>query len=198
MAQGFDVPAANVVISYDHLKDTVELCQRFGRARQKTSSLTLMSERKDRPLSVLKDVKTRQESIIKEFDPTQNQNMSMARQQSIRDRERAAFSILKDTAGCEQSPQECLNVYCAKTKAVLKNESLECGPDKIFRCKLLYSSLTSETDIVGNGEGNTKKHATNQSALSICGRRGRRSGVWAGRRIRLGLPCFLPRTSRPM
>ncbi len=166
MAQGFDVPAANVVISYDHLKDTVELCQRFGRARQKTSSLTLMSERKDRPLSVLKDVKTRQESIIKEFDPTQNQNMSMARQQSIRDRERAAFSILKDTAGCEQSPQECLNVYCAKTKAVLKNESLECGPDKIFRCKLLYSSL-SKNNFVGSGEGNTKKQAQRQAATNI-------------------------------
>jgi superfamily II DNA/RNA helicase len=169
MAQGFDVPAANVVISYDHLKDTVELCQRFGRARQKTSSLTLMSERKDRPLSVLKDVKTRQESIIKEFDPTQNQNMSMARQQSIRDRERAAFSILNDTVGCEQSPLECLNVYCAKTKAVVKHESLECGPDKIFRCKLLYSSL-SENNFVGSGEGNTKKQAKRQAAANILNR----------------------------
>ena len=169
LAQGFDVPAANVVISYDHLKDTVELCQRFGRARQKTSSLTLMSERKDRPLSVLKDVKTRQESIIKEFDPTQNQNMSMARQQSIRDRERAAFSILNDTVGCEQSPLECLNVYCAKTKAVVKHESLECGPDKIFRCKLLYSSL-SENNFVGSGEGNTKKQAKRQAAANILNR----------------------------
>jgi ERCC4-related helicase len=45
--QGFDVPEANVVISYDYLKDTVELSQRFGRARQKTSSLTLMAERKE-------------------------------------------------------------------------------------------------------------------------------------------------------
>jgi hypothetical protein len=168
-AQGFDVPAANVVISYDHLKDTVELCQRFGRARQKTSLLTLMSERKDRPLSVLKDVKTRQESIIKGFDPTQNQNMSMARQQSIRDRERAAFSILKDTARCEHSPLECLNMFCAKTKAVVKKDSLECGPDKLFRCKLLYSSI-SKNDIVGSGEGTTKKQAQHLAATNILNR----------------------------
>ncbi|KAL3826330.1 hypothetical protein ACHAXA_003654 [Cyclostephanos tholiformis] len=64
--EGFDVPAINVVVSYDHLKDTVELCQCFGRARQKTSSLALMSERKDRPLAALKDVQRRQESIINE------------------------------------------------------------------------------------------------------------------------------------
>lgn len=170
IAQGFDVPEANVVISYDHLKDTVELCQRFGRARQKTSSLTLMSERKDRPLSALKDVKTRQESIIKSFDPTHSQNMSTARQQSIRDRERAAFSVLKDTARCERSPLECLNMYCAKTKAVAKVESMEKGLDNIFRCRQVYSSPLSKNDIVGNGEGNTKKQAEHQSATSILNR----------------------------
>eukprot|EP01082_Thalassiosira_pseudonana_P009278 g8229.t1 g8229 contig29:45842-48019(-) len=71
--EGFDVPEANVVISYDELKDTVELCQRFGRARQKTSCLTLMSERKDRPLTDLKDVKQHQDTIIKDFDPVKNQ-----------------------------------------------------------------------------------------------------------------------------
>jgi hypothetical protein len=95
--------------------------------------------------------------------------MSMARQQSIRDRERAAFSILKDTAGCEQSPLESLNVYCAKTKAVVKTETMECGPAKIFRCKLLYSSL-SKNNVVESGEGNTKKQAHRQAATNILNR----------------------------
>jgi len=163
--EGFDVPQANVVISYDYLKDTVELSQRFGRARQKTSSLTLMSERKDRPLSALKDVKMRQESIIKEFNPAMNKQVSQARQQSQVDRERASFSILMDTARCERSSVEVLNVYAAKTKAVSKIESMDSSPDKIFRCTWLYSSLTRDVD--GRGEGTTKKQAQQQSALSI-------------------------------
>jgi ERCC4-related helicase len=167
--EGFDVPEANVVISYDHLKDTVELCQRFGRARQKTSSLSLMAERKDRPLSTLKEVKAMQESIIKGFDPSQNKNTTLSsRQQSVRDRERAAFSILQDIVRCQQSPMECLNTYCAKTKAVLDINVVEADADKMFRSKIVYSSSVSEmTEIVGIGEGNAKKHAKNQSALCI-------------------------------
>lgn len=163
-SQGFDVPQANVVISYDYLKDTVELSQRFGRARQKSSSLTLMSERKDRPLSALKDVKMRQESIIKEFNP-ENKKISLARQQSQIDRERAAFSVLKDAARYERSPLEALNKYAAKTKAVAKIESMESGPDKIFRCNYVYASLSRTVD--GIGEGTTKKQAQHTSAMSI-------------------------------
>ena len=165
VCKGFDVPEANVVISYDYLKDTVELCQRFGRARQKRSSLTLMVEREDRPLSALKDVKKHQESIIKDFDPANYQHHIMARQQSLIDRERAASTILRDKARCERSPLEVLNIYAAKTKAVAKMEALEYGPDKLFRCKLVYSSLTRMLE--GNGEGTTKKHAQYQSAMSI-------------------------------
>jgi len=163
--EGFDVPEANVVISYDYLKDTVELSQRFGRARQKDSTLTLMSERKDRPLSALKDVKMRQESIIKEFNPATNKKVSQARLQSQNDRERAAFSVLIDEARCKRNPLEVLNMYAAKTRAVSKMESMESGQDRIFRCSWVYSSLTRTVD--GRGEGNTKKQAQNQSALII-------------------------------
>ena len=124
-----------------------------------------MSERKDRPLSALKDVKMRQESIIKEFDPAMNKKVSQARQQSQSDRESAAFSVLRDTARCEQSPLEVLNMYAAKTKAVSKTESMDKGPDNIFRCKTVYSSLTRTVD--GRGEGTTKNQARHQSALSI-------------------------------
>ncbi len=165
LIQGFDVPAVNVVISYDHLKDTVELCQRFGRARQKTSSLALMSERRDRPLSALKDVQKRQERIIKDFVPAQNQQISLARQQSIRDRERAACSILNDIARCNESPLACLNTYCAKTKAVIATEFLESRPGEKFRCNISFSSLSKT--FAGYGEGTTKKEAANHSARDI-------------------------------
>jgi len=54
--EGFDVPAANMVISFDHLKDSVELCQRFGRARQENCAIIVMDERKDRPKNFKKSV----------------------------------------------------------------------------------------------------------------------------------------------
>lgn len=164
-SKGFDVPEANVVISYDELKDTVELCQRFGRARQKTSCLTLMSERKDRPLTDLKDVKQHQDIIIKDFDPVKNQQKLMARQQSQLDRERAASTVLQDTVRCEKSPLECLNVYAAKTKAVAKTESFELGSDRKYRCAMMYSSLSRNAE--GTGEGTTKKQAQHKAAMII-------------------------------
>lgn len=158
--EGFDV-----VISYDYLKDTVELSQRFGRARRKESSLTLMSERKDRPLYALKDVKVRQESIIKEYNPSMNKQVSNARRQSQKDRERAAFSVLMDEAKCKRCPLEVLKVYAAKTKAMAKEVSMDLGPDKMFTCKYVYESLTRTVE--GIGENSTKQQARNKSALTI-------------------------------
>lgn len=164
LSQGFDVPEANVVISYDHLKDTVELAQRFGRARQITSSLTLMSERRDRPLSALRDVKRQQDSIIKDFDPSKGENFAR-QQQSVRDRHRAAFPVLLDTVRCESSPLEVLNMYAAKTKALAKTDYIEVGFDKIFRCKISFSNLLMT--IEGRGEGNSKKLSQHRAAASI-------------------------------
>ena len=163
-SQGFDVPEANVVISYDHLKDTVELAQRFGRARQITSSLTLMSERRDRPLSALRDVKRQQDSIIKDFDPSKSENVAR-QQQSVKDRHRAAFPVLLDTIRCESSPLEVLNMYAAKTKAVAKIDYIETGLDKIFRCKISFSNLLMT--IEGRGEGISKKQSQHRAAASI-------------------------------
>jgi len=163
--EGLDVPEANVVISYDCLKDTVELAQRFGRARQKESSLTLMTERRDRPLAVLKDAKKLQDNIIKEFDPVQTQKTLMSRQQSQLDRERAAAPLLANRAKIERSPLESLNIYAAKTKAVLKTESLDQSQDGRFRCKLEYVAMSRRMD--GLGVGATKKQCKHEAALCI-------------------------------
>lgn len=155
-----------MVISYDDIKDTVELCQRFGRARQKTSSLTLMSERKDRPLSALKEVKKHQDSIIKDFDPSKGkQQHTISRLQSQNDRERASSFILQDVARCAGSPLECLNIYAAKTKAVADIEYTRLGPDKNFESKVVYKSITRI--VQGCGKGATKKKAQHQAALRI-------------------------------
>lgn len=163
-SQGFDVPEANVVISYDHLKDTVELAQRFGRARHKTSSLTLMSERRDRPLSALRDVKRRQDCILKDFDPSKVENLAR-QQQSLKDRHRAAFSVLADVARCKSNPLEILNIYAAKTKAVTNVEYFEAGLDRLFCCKMSFSNLL--INVEGKGEGSTKKKSQNRAAAII-------------------------------
>lgn len=163
--EGFDVPEANVVVSYDDLKDTVELCQRFGRARQTASSLTLMSERRDRPLSALKEVKAHQDSIIKDFKPSQsNRQHHMARQQSQNDRERSASSVLQDIAHCKRSPLECLNMYAAKTKGVVDKEYIREG-DSSFECKMKYTSMNRT--FIGNGRQTTKKRSQHLAALNI-------------------------------
>lgn len=163
--EGLDVPEANVVISYDCLKDTVELAQRFGRARHKESSLTLMTERRDRPLAALKDAKKLQDNIIKEFDPVQTQKTLMSRQQSQMDRERAAAPLLTNRAKIERSPLESLNIYAAKTKAVLKTESLAQRPDGTFCCKIEYVAMSRR--IGGIGVAATKKRCKHEAALRI-------------------------------
>ena len=155
-----------MVVSYDPLKDTVELAQRFGRARQISSSLSLMEERKDRPLSALKDVKKQQDDIIKAFDPSKSEHLARREEQSQKDRHRAAFSsLLTDIKRCESSPLEVLNMHAAKTKAVAKLEYIEAGPDKIFRCKISYSNQLLAID--GKGEGTTKKQSQHQAAANI-------------------------------
>jgi len=68
--EGFDVPSSNVVISFDHIKDTVELSQRFGRARQENRRIVVMDQRWDRPIAALKEVKQHQDYQIESFTPS--------------------------------------------------------------------------------------------------------------------------------
>jgi hypothetical protein len=124
-----------------------------------------MSERKDRPLSALKEVKHHQDGIIKDFQPSQTRQQQMARQQSQNDRERASCSVLEDTARCERSPLECLNMYAAKTKAVADTEYIRVKPDRTFECRMKYTSINRT--VVGDGEASAKKKAQHQAALSV-------------------------------
>lgn len=153
------------MISYDDLKDTVELCQRFGRARAKTSSLSLMSERKDRPLATLKEVKKHQDTIIQDFKPSETKQQQISRQQSQNDRERAASSVLQDIDRCKLSPLECLNMYAAKTKAVVDTEYIREGTNRSFDCRMKYTSINRS--MVGVGNAVAKKKAQHQAALNI-------------------------------
>jgi len=152
------------VISYDHIKDTVELSQRFGRARAMNSSLHLLSERKDRPLVALKDVKKRQDSIIHSFCPRDEHSISSRSIQSQHDRERAAYALLKDRDRCNHSPLEVLHTYSSKTKAVVREDIIK-RDGSVFHCSLIYASRSC--NITGSGSGTTKKEAKRNSATVI-------------------------------
>lgn len=153
------------MISYDHIKDAVELSQRFGRARAMDSSLHLLSERKDRPLVALKDVKKRQDSIITSFCPSRDDHSTSSRSiQSQQDRERAAYELLEDLDRCNHSPLAVLNTYSSKTKAVIREDIVK-RDGSMFHCSLIYASRSC--NITGSGSGNTKKEAKRNSAFVI-------------------------------
>lgn len=58
--EGMDVPAANCVIRFDPMINSVSLVQGRGRARQANSSFVVLSEREDRPTSTLAAVEAQQ------------------------------------------------------------------------------------------------------------------------------------------
>ena len=161
--QGFDVPAANVVISYDHLKDSVELCQRFGRARHQESSIVVLDERPDRPLNLLASVEKLQDSIVQNFDPKSvhlvNEETEKAKQ---RDRERQARSVLLQGISLETSLQS-INLYVKKTKAVLEES---CSPKQPFVVTMSYRSILRSISGISH-EGSNKKEARKNCAAKM-------------------------------
>ena len=58
--EGMDVPAANCVIRFDPMINSVSLVQGRGRARQPDSSFVVLCERQDRPTSTLAAVEAQQ------------------------------------------------------------------------------------------------------------------------------------------
>jgi len=162
--QGFDVPAANVVISYNHLKDSVELCQRFGRARQVESSIVVLEERHDRPVSNLETVRVLQDELVQDYNPSANDAASDGTERRRQtDRERSAFrSILENVSKCQMSPTAAMNDYVKKTKA-LKTVEYRRLQDGTFRCTMRYKSAIRS--LKADATGTTKKIAERGSAL---------------------------------
>lgn len=166
LSQGFDVPAANVVISYDHLKDSVELCQRFGRARHEESSIVVLDERRDRPVEMLESVRNLQETIAQEYNPsTSSSGFSPAEEEAKqRDRERNANqSVLFNLSKQEGSPVASLHLYVKKTKAVLEES---CSPKQPFVVTMSYRSILRSISGISH-EGSNKKEARKNCAAKM-------------------------------
>ena len=67
--EGIDITAANVVVYLDPIHTAVSYVQGRGRARQENSSFTLLSERADRPATVLAQQEREQHAIASSYVP---------------------------------------------------------------------------------------------------------------------------------
>lgn len=162
---GFDVPAANVVISYDPLKNSVELCQRFGRARQLESSIVVLDERQDRPLDQLEAIRKHQDDTISSFQPGNHNYNDEEETQKQKSRELNAYRQVLDgkTSKLTESPLLSLNLLVKKTKAALEEKWESKGHRHV--CILSYKSLirTSET----KAEDSNRKDAKRSAATAL-------------------------------
>jgi len=136
--EGFDVPAANVVISFDHLKNSVELAQRFGRARQADRCIVVMDERHDRPIHRLEEVRREQDALIEEFQPAALARDAPAEKAAQRNRECGARIVLDNPTN---SPVADLNLLIKKTKAHSEDHTRKAPGGNEWQCTIEYSTV---------------------------------------------------------
>jgi superfamily II DNA/RNA helicase len=165
LPQGFDVPAANVVISYDHLKDAVELCQRTGRARDQDSSIVILDKRPDRPLAMLESVQIMQDTIVEAYVPSSvERNDATAQSRHLHREQSALRSILERHPRCPKHALKAINEYIAKTKAVLMDEYTIRG-DGLFQCTMIFQSPLRSITV--SEEHTSKKISKQLCALAL-------------------------------
>jgi hypothetical protein len=160
--QGLDVAEANVVISYNHMKDSVELCQREGRARQRDCAFVVMEQRGDRPVEKLRRVQYCQEEIIENFDPQANQHSQEQNLQAQLQREAAAAHLLH-MPDQHANAFSVLQMYRQRTKAHVEESS------QTENCwttvNLKYSSIRVTLETVASAS--SKKEAKRMAAEAM-------------------------------
>jgi hypothetical protein len=143
------------------MKDSVELCQREGRARQADCVFVVMEERRDRHIGILRNVQRNQESIIRNFDP---RSVEETRQKDITAQSQRQVGANRWLYQCDDSNcLQVLNMYRQKTKAHL-DESSSTTPDGRQYVKLVYANIYLSIDAEGCG---TTKKSAKQSAPQI-------------------------------
>lgn len=163
--EGFDVPKANVVISFDALKNSVELAQRFGRARQTERRIVAMDERRDRPIARLEQVRREQDNIIENFQPAQAAHDQEAERAAQRNREQGASQLLSLTNEAKDNPLHALNLYVKKTKAVTTESVRKHQNGFLFE----WTYRTPLRDLRAEGHASSKKAAKLACAVKLLG-----------------------------
>eukprot|EP00549_Striatella_unipunctata_P018607 CAMPEP_0118679996 /NCGR_PEP_ID=MMETSP0800-20121206/4102_1 /TAXON_ID=210618 ORGANISM="Striatella unipunctata, Strain CCMP2910" /NCGR_SAMPLE_ID=MMETSP0800 /ASSEMBLY_ACC=CAM_ASM_000638 /LENGTH=648 /DNA_ID=CAMNT_0006576061 /DNA_START=215 /DNA_END=2161 /DNA_ORIENTATION=+ len=168
LEEGFDVPEANAVISYHSLNNSVELCQRFGRARRGKRGLVLMAERPDRSLTMLESSLATQNEMMNNFGPqsTDNVNQQTKRRQIPKFHDqvlKAHHYLLSEWNEHGNEHMKMLNEYKQKSTATLGiefHQSLE----QNYRCTLDISFDADAPRCAIIGEGRSKNEAKNAAA----------------------------------
>jgi superfamily II DNA or RNA helicase len=160
--EGMDIPAANVVIRFDAMVNSVSLVQGRGRARQENSSFIVLTERTDRPTSKLEQVEAQQQDIVRNYQPKPNDVNYLEREKvAQKSRERGALGKLTT----DDPSLASLNLFCKKTKVILA-ETLTKSASGDWMCTLVYESVlrTVESD---RSQAAGKKAAKRKAAESL-------------------------------
>ena len=163
--EGMDIPAANCVIRFDPVINTVSFNQGRGRARQENSSFVIMSEQAGRSAETLARAEQQQLNIVQSFQPTERDSRTIERERSAQQqRERSARLTL--TSASEAGALSALNLYCKKTKVDLRENA--CKEAGQWVHTLAYESVLRS--IAARGIGNRKKEARKRAAFDLISR----------------------------
>lgn len=161
--EGLDIPAANCVIYFDPMDHAVSYVQGRGRARQAESSFVMLSERVDRPASMLARQETQQHAIASCFAPKKSTSSNESNELAQKSRERGASMFLLNPTEAQSLAN--LNIYCKKTKAALEETTSKIRGSGDFSCKLIYRSVTK--NVSSSGIAPSKKKAKRVAAIEM-------------------------------
>ena len=162
--EGMDIPEANCVICFDHMIHGVALVQRRGRARQAGSSFIIMSERSDRPVSLLAAGEQEQHCFLQEFTPVATSQSYEKQCIAQTSRENTAKLLLMKEIDLT-SVVGALNGYCQKTKTSLE-ETYTSQKAGSMRCSLRYESALRDIKVEGSS-AKGKKIAKQLAAMKL-------------------------------
>ena len=159
------------------MKNSVELCQRFGRARQQNSSIVVLDERRDRPLEMLESTRLQQDAMVASYNPSRDgtskdDDLENAKQEA---RERTAYHQVFGKHGVSAAMRESLknlNRFVAKTKGALgekwtstRNDGNNNKLSQHSVCEMTYTS--SKRSIESKATGPNKKKAKQECAKKL-------------------------------
>ena len=136
--------------------------QARGRARQENSSFIALSQRADRPATLLAAQELEQHAIASSFDPRKRKIDASQEMASQTSRERSAASLLLGDA-TPTTALATVNLYCKKTKTTLQ-EGLEAVSGG-WQCNLRYESVLRTVEVQSTAP--TKKQAKARASCDI-------------------------------
>eukprot|EP01084_Bolivina_argentea_P180703 312186_1 len=166
--EGIDVAAANCVIRFDSVLNSVSFVQGRGRARQKDSSFVIMSEEKERTVDKLEKIEKLQADIAAKFEKFDCDSKEFQKKQRMAQRSReqnAKKKVLLKWKNCKNKSLvlSMINQFCKSTKVVLMESYL--SSKNGYVCNLEYRSCLRIAKC--KGIGSNKKNAKKEAASNM-------------------------------